>query len=43
MGLAVDLYEHLIDMPTPVSNPAHSADPLSFDISCKQRSKAVPP
>lgn len=41
--LAIDLHEHLIDVPAPVPKAPHSADPLSLDIGRKQRSKPVPP
>ncbi len=43
MGLAIDLYEHLIDVPAPVTKSSHPADPLPIDIGCKQRAKPVPP
>lgn len=43
MSLAVDLYEHLIKVPAPVSNAPHSADPLPADVCGKQRSEPVPP
>ena len=41
--LAVDLYEDLIEVPAPVSEAAHSADALSFNVSCEQWTEAVPP
>jgi hypothetical protein len=41
--LAINLYEHLIDVPPPVSKSTHPADPLSLDVSCKHRTEPVPP
>jgi len=43
MGLAIDLHEALIDMPPPLSEALHPADPLAPDVGCKHRSEAIPP
>jgi hypothetical protein len=41
--LAVDLLEHLIQVPLPIRIYAHLADPFLVDLSGKQRAKSVPP
>src|SRR3954447_23974856 len=41
--LAVDLHVHLIEVPTPLTEPTHAAHPLSADVTCKQRTEPVPP
>jgi hypothetical protein len=41
--LAVDLHEHLIEMPAPVFETAHPANPLPTDVACEQRAEPVPP
>lgn len=43
VGLSVDLHEDLIDVPTPVAIPTHSADPLPLDVSREPWAKPVPP
>ena len=43
MQLAVDLHVHLIEMPSPMGDAPHPADPLSSDVPCEQWPKAVPP
>jgi hypothetical protein len=43
MTLAVDPDEHFIEVPSPVSKPAHARDTLPSDISRKKRPEAVPP
>lgn len=43
VGLSVDLYEHLIDVPAPVAKPTHSADALALDVSREYWAKPVPP
>ena len=41
--LAVDLHEHLIQMPTPLGIAAHVRDPLLSDLGGEHRAKPVPP
>src|SRR5271169_3712366 len=41
--LAVDLHEHLIQMPTPLGTAAHVRYPLLSDLGSKHRAKPVPP
>jgi hypothetical protein len=41
--LAVDLHEHLIQMPPPMCARPHSVNPSATDLSCKHRAKSVPP
>ena len=41
--LAVDLHVHLIEMPSPVGDALHPADPLPTNVACKHRTEAVPP
>jgi hypothetical protein len=41
--LAVDLHEHLIQVPLPIWICALLADPFLADLSGKQRAKSVPP
>src|SRR5215211_1202682 len=41
--LAVHLHVHLVEMPPPLSKPAHPAHTLPTDVTCKQRSESVPP
>lgn len=43
MTLTVDFYEDLIEVPAPVGEAFHPADPLAPDISSKDRTKPVPP
>jgi hypothetical protein len=43
MRLAVDLHEHLIKMPAPVTEALHPAHPLPPDVRRKQRSEPIPP
>src|ERR1700733_7439947 len=40
---AVDLHEHLIQMPMPLRIPAHVRYPLLSDLGSKHRAKPVPP
>lgn len=39
----VELHVHLIEMPPPVTEPPHSADPLTADIACEHWPEPVPP
>jgi hypothetical protein len=41
--LAVDLHEHLIQMPLPMCSRPHSINPSAADLSGKHRAKSVPP
>jgi hypothetical protein len=41
--IAVDLHEHLIQVPTPLYKAAHVRDPLLSDLCRKHRTKPVPP
>lgn len=41
--LSVDLHVHLVEMPAPVAEALHAADPLPADISSEQRTEPVPP
>jgi hypothetical protein len=41
--LAVDLHEHLIQVPSPIRTCAHLADPFLADLYGKQQTKTVPP
>ena len=41
--LAVELDVHLVEVPAPMPEPAHSADPLPADVRGEQRTEAVPP
>ena len=43
MLLPVDLHEHLIEVPAPVTDPAHRLHPLPSDIGRKHWSEPVPP
>ena len=43
MHLAIDLHIDLIEMPSPMVEATHTADPLPANISCEQWSEAVPP
>ena len=43
MHLAVDLYVDLVEVPAPVSNALHPADPLPTDVPCEHRAEPVPP
>jgi hypothetical protein len=43
MALAIDLYEHLVDVPPPLPEALHSAYPLTPNVSRKQRTEPVPP
>jgi hypothetical protein len=43
MLLPVDLHEHLIEVPAPVTDPAHRLHPLASDIGRKHWSEPVPP
>jgi hypothetical protein len=40
--LAVDLHEHLVQVPLPIRICAHLTDPFLVDLSGKQRAKSVP-
>ena len=42
MGLTIDIYEYLIDMPSPLGGSLHSANALALDVSCKHWAKAIP-
>jgi hypothetical protein len=41
--LAVNLHEHLVQVPLPIGIYAHLADPFLADLCGKQRAKSVPP
>jgi hypothetical protein len=41
--LAVNLHEHLIQMPLPMYPSPHSINPSTADLSGKHRAKSVPP
>ena len=41
--LAIDLHKHLVEVPPPVAEAAHTADPLTADVSGEQWPEAVPP
>jgi hypothetical protein len=41
--LAVDLHEHLIQVPAPLRIAAHRRDPLLSDLGGEHRAKPVPP
>jgi hypothetical protein len=43
VGLSVDLYEHLIQVPLPVRICGHLTDSFPADLSGKHRAKSVPP
>jgi hypothetical protein len=40
--LAVNLHEHLVQVPLPIWVSAHLADPFLADLSGKQRAKSIP-
>jgi len=42
-GLAVDLHEHLIQVPSPLDEAAHARNPLLSDLGREHRTKPVPP
>ena len=41
--LAIELHAHLVEMPSPVPEPAHVVDPPATDLAGKHRPKPVPP
>ena len=41
--LAIHLHVDLVEVPAPVTEAAHVADPLTADVCCEQRTKPVPP
>ena len=41
--LAVDLPVDLVEMPAPMRNATHAADPLPTDVACEHGAKPVPP
>ncbi len=43
MGLTVDLYEDLIEVPAPVRGAAHSRYSLPTNVCCEHRTEPVPP
>ena len=43
VGLSIDLYEHLVEMPLPVRKASKRLDPLPLDVGSKHRSKPVSP
>ena len=43
MRLAIDIHIHLIEMPLPLAEAAHSGDTLPANIRGKERTEAVPP
>ena len=43
VGLAIDLDENLIEMPAPMREGTHPADPFSTDLGGKYRPEPVPP
>lgn len=42
VSLAVDLHEHLVEMPSPLARP-HTLDPTFPDLGCEHRAEAMPP
>jgi hypothetical protein len=40
--LAVDLHEHLVQVPSPAAG-LHALDPALPDLGCEQRAEAMPP
>ena len=43
VGLAVYLHKHLIEVPTPMTKPAHRAHPLATNVGGEHRAESVPP
>ena len=43
MAFAIDLHEHLIEVPPPTRHRTHSTLPLLADLAGKDRAKTVPP
>ncbi len=43
MGLAIDLYVDLINVPAPVAEAAHPAHPLAAYVRGEYRAEAIPP
>jgi len=43
MGLAVDLHEHLVEMPLPLSDLAHVAGAAEADLAGEHRAKPIHP
>ncbi len=43
MGLTVDFYNELVEVPPPVCGAFQSGDPLASDVGAKHGIKAVPP
>lgn len=43
LRLAIDLYEHLINVPAPVPEATHVVYATPPDLSCEHRTETVPP
>jgi len=43
MHLTVDLHIHLVEVPLPLAEASHTADPLAPDVGGEQRAEPVPP
>ena len=43
VGFAVDLQEHLIEVPSPMPEAAHRTRPLPADVAREHRTEPVPP
>ena len=41
--LAVELHDHLVEMPSPVPEPAHVVDPPATNLAGKERTEPIPP
>ncbi len=39
VGIPIDLYEHLVEVPMPLAEAAHAIDPLLLDVGCEHRPK----
>ena len=43
VGRTVDLHKHLIEVPAPMTKPAHPVHPLPANVGGEHRSEPVPP
>jgi hypothetical protein len=43
MRFAVDLHEHLVEVPAPVAETPHPRTALTPDVGCEQRAEPIPP
>jgi hypothetical protein len=41
--LAIQLHVHLVEVPAPVMEPAHTRDTLPAYVACEHRPEPVPP